>query len=100
MKAILASAAGIMLWAAAPQPAAAMPLSGLAVSKADAASSYTDVAYRRNWRYPRAYVAPYPYYAYGGYYPYAYPYPYRYYAPYYYAPGPYVRVVPFGFGFW
>jgi hypothetical protein len=90
MKAILAGAAAIALWAAAPQPASAMPLVA-GVAKADAAVSATDVQYRRRYyrhRYigPR-YVEPYPY-AYGYY-------PYR-----YYRPGPYVRLGPFGFGAW
>jgi hypothetical protein len=92
MKTILAGVAVLGLWAAAPQPAAAMPLAA-GVSNADAAV-VTDVAYyRRHYRHrywgPR-YVTPYPsYYSYGYY-------PYRR----YYAPGPYVRFGPFGFGAW
>ena len=90
MKTILASAAAIALWAAVPQPAAAMPLIA-GVHKADAAVT-TDVAYRRHYRHryrgPR-YVAPYPYYYSYGYYPHR-----------YYRPGPFVRFGPFAFGVW
>jgi hypothetical protein len=113
MKTVYAGLAAMVLAVAVPgpKPAQAMPFqSNLAIAAAGAVTGPTEVQYRRYYRgyrygYRRGGWAPrYRYYGYG--YPYryyGYGYPYRYYGygyPYrYYAPGPYVRLGPFAFGF-
>ncbi len=101
MRTILAglTAATALVAVAGLTPAAAMPAANLGASQAKAAANnVVDVRWRRHyvrrhWVGPRYryWGAPYPY----PYYAYSYPYRYR-----YYAPGPWVRIGPFGFGFW